>query len=159
MGQYNIASLRETTQNYRGLWELFGPENVTYNCLEFGHEGGSGEAEREREQEQLCRRGSCLRLCRRRLLWGRETWEVKQKKRERCVREWMSEGVSRDCVSIVDVYAWETESCAKECYDIEEIHLELPNMLYGERTLSTRCRAVAVWRYAAAWRQISREHF
>ena len=52
MGQYNIASLRETIQNYIVLWELICPENVTYNYLEFGYKGGSGEAERKREQEQ-----------------------------------------------------------------------------------------------------------
>lgn len=49
MGQYNIASLRETMQNYIVLWELIGPENVTYNYLECGYEGGSDEAERKRE--------------------------------------------------------------------------------------------------------------
>lgn len=38
MGQYNIASLRETIQNYIVLWELIGPENVTYNYLECGYE-------------------------------------------------------------------------------------------------------------------------
>lgn len=52
MGQYNIASLRETIQNYIVLWELIGPENVTYNYLECGYEGGSDEAERKRELEQ-----------------------------------------------------------------------------------------------------------
>lgn len=46
----------------------------------------------------------------------------------------------------------------KRCYDVEEIRLELPEVLHGERTVSIRCRAVAVWRYVAVWRQISKEH-